>query len=234
MPASDPAQASRTSHPFRRAIVVVETLVGLGGLAGSSQLRMACRAALGLGSSSGVGGERTVITELLFQIAFVGFSVQQLIFGGVAAAMAVIAHSHERRARMPGDDIVPRPQFVITHAITIEAPAAAVWPWLVQMGWHRGGWYTARWVDELLFPANRASADHIVEELQDLQVGDFIPDGSPESECGFTVEQLASPRLLVLHSTSHLPLEWRRSGKASVDWTWVFTWCQPRMTVGRG
>ena len=111
---------------------------------------------------------------------------------------------------------------MVTHAITIEAPAAAVWPWLVQMGWHRGGWYTARWVDELLFPANRASADHIVEEFQDLQVGDFVPDGPPETECGFMVEQLASPRLLVLHSTSHLPLEWRRCGKESVDWTWVF------------
>ena len=40
--------------------------------------------------------------------------------------------SHGRRVRMPGDDIVPRPQFVITHAITIEAPAAAVWH-----GWFR-------------------------------------------------------------------------------------------------
>jgi hypothetical protein len=134
---------------------------------------------------------------------------------------------------MPGDDIVPRPQFVITHAITIEAPASAVWPWLVQMGWHRGGWYTARWVDEFLFPANRASADHIVEEFQDLQVGDFIPDGPPETECGFMVEQLASPRLLVLHSTSHLPLEWRRCGKEPVDWTWVFN-VVPAEDDGRG
>jgi hypothetical protein len=130
--------------------------------------------------------------------------------------------SLEREARMPGDGIVSKAQFVITHGITINAPPEIVWPWLVQMGWHRGGWYTARWVDKLLFPANRASADHVVEKFQDLQVGDFIPDGAPETECGFIVEELEPLRLLVLHSRSHLPLEWRRSGRASVDWTWVF------------
>jgi hypothetical protein len=130
--------------------------------------------------------------------------------------------ARERQASMPGDDIVSKPQFVATHGITIDAAPESVWPWLVQMGWHRGGWYTARWVDKLLFPANRASADHIVEELQDLQVGDFVPDGLPETECGFIVEQLERPQLLVLHSTSHLPLEWRRNGTAAVDWSWVF------------
>jgi hypothetical protein len=130
--------------------------------------------------------------------------------------------SFERQAPMPGDGIVSKPQFVVTHGITVNAPPESVWPWLVQMGWHRGGWYTARWVDKLLFPANRASADQIVEELQDLQVGDFIPDGPPETECGFVVEQHEPPQLLVLHSTSHLPLEWRREGRASVDWTWAF------------
>jgi hypothetical protein len=65
--------------------------------------------------------------------------------------------------------------------------------------------------------------DQIIEEFQDLQVGDFVPDGAPETECGFVVEQLAEPRLLVLHSTSHLPLAWRRNGRASVNWTWAFS-----------
>ena len=130
---------------------------------------------------------------------------------------------HERHARMPGDGIVPKPRFVITHGITIDAPPEDVWPWLVQMGWHRGGWYTARWVDKLLFPANRPSVAHIIDHLQDLHVGDFIPDGAPETECGFVVEELEALRLLVLHSTSHLPLDWRRTGKASIDWTWVFS-----------
>jgi hypothetical protein len=130
--------------------------------------------------------------------------------------------SLERQARMSGEAIAYKPQFVVTHGMTIDASPESVWPWLVQMGWHRGGWYTAGWVDKLLFPANRASADHIVEEFQDLQVGDFIPDGAPETECSVVVEQLEPRRLLVLHSTSHLPLEWRRNGRASVDWTWVF------------
>lgn len=129
----------------------------------------------------------------------------------------------ERQATMPGDNIVSKPQFIVTHGITIDASRERVWPWLVQMGWHRAGWYTARWVDTLLFPANRPSADHIIEEFQDLHVGDFIPDGAPETECGFVVEELQPSRLLILHSTSHLPLQWRRRGTASVDWTWAFT-----------
>lgn len=59
-------------------------------------------------------------------------------------------------------------------AITIDAPPEDVWPWVVQMGWGRGGWYTARWVDRLLFPANEPSATTVLPELQDLEVGDFV------------------------------------------------------------
>ena len=44
---------------------------------------------------------------------------------------------------------------VTNHAITIDAPPEDVWPWMVQMGWGRGGWYTARWVDRLLFCTRR-------------------------------------------------------------------------------
>jgi hypothetical protein len=111
----------------------------------------------------------------------------------------------ERAMRLPGDDIVPSPVVITNHAITIDAPPEDVWPWLVQMGWGRAGWYTARWVDRLLFPANGPSADEIVPELQELHVGDFIPDGPPETRTGFIVEQLLPNRALVLRSTSHLP-----------------------------
>ena len=106
---------------------------------------------------------------------------------------------------MPGDDLVQQPTFTTNHAITIEAPAREVWPWLVQMGWHRGGWYTARWVDSLRFPANAPAADRIIPELQHLQVGDTVPDGLPESECFFVVRELEPEWNVVLHSRSHLP-----------------------------
>jgi hypothetical protein len=95
-----------------------------------------------------------------------------------------------------------------------------VWPWLVQMGWHRAGWYTARWVDKLLFPLNWPSGNRIVPGLQHLQLGDFIPDGAPETKTGLTVEALEPGRAMALHSTSHLPLSWR--GKADLDWSWTF------------
>jgi hypothetical protein len=126
----------------------------------------------------------------------------------------------ERTKSLPGDDIVRDPQVVTDHAITIEAPPSAVWPWLVQMGWGRAGWYTARWVDRLLFPSNGPSTDRILPELQDIGIGTFIPDGAPETECGLYVEVLKPERVLVFHSSSHLPKSWRQH--AGVDWSWAF------------
>jgi hypothetical protein len=128
----------------------------------------------------------------------------------------------EVAAAMPGDELIPTPSFVATRAITIAAPPEHVWPWLVQMGWHRGGWYTPHWVDRLLFPANWPSATQLVPELlRPLQVGDRIPDGPPDT-AWFAVERVDPPRLLVLHSTTHLPAGWRARLGAAIDWSWTF------------
>jgi hypothetical protein len=74
-------------------------------------------------------------------------------------------------APMPGDEVVPRAQFNATRAITIEASPERVWPWILQLGYGRAGFYTY----DLLDNAGIPSADHIVEEYQDLSVGDFVP-----------------------------------------------------------
>jgi len=125
----------------------------------------------------------------------------------------------ERRRHLPSDDLVPHPTFVTDHAITMRGRSEDVWPWLVQTGWHRGGWYTYRWVDQLLFPANAPSAHEILPELQGLAVGDHVPDGAPDTGCYFVVERMDAPHLLVLRSRTHLP---PRPRTAWIDWVWAW------------
>ena len=72
---------------------------------------------------------------------------------------------------MPGDDIVRRAQFNATRAITIEVPPGYVWPWIAQLGYRRGGFYTYDLVDN----AGERSTDRIIDEYQHLEVGDLIP-----------------------------------------------------------
>ncbi|MGN6795687.1 MAG: hypothetical protein ACTHJW_25115 [Streptosporangiaceae bacterium] len=89
------------------------------------------------------------------------------------------------------------------------------------MGWHRGGWYTPRWVDRVFFPANWPSSDVLDPSLtRELAPGDTIPDGPPGT-AWYVVHTVHAPDVLVLHSTTHLPQPWLRLG-ARVDWTWTF------------
>jgi len=77
----------------------------------------------------------------------------------------------ESAAPMPGDDVVPQAQFSATRAISIRAPRERVWPWIVQLGYGRGGFYTYDLLDNDGVP----SADRILDEYQDLSVGDLVP-----------------------------------------------------------
>lgn len=128
----------------------------------------------------------------------------------------------ERGQALAGDATVPHPHVVTDHGITIGAPTEAVWPWLTQMGWHLGGYYTPRWVDRLLSPANPPSADVLDPGLvRDLAPGDTIPDGPPGTPW-FVVEEAGPPGTLVPHSTTHVPPSWRDKSGAAVDRTWSF------------
>ncbi|MDX6717882.1 MAG: hypothetical protein QOJ63_136 [Solirubrobacteraceae bacterium] len=76
----------------------------------------------------------------------------------------------EAGARLPGDELLENATMVSTRARTIDAPASAVWPWLVQMGVGRGGAYTYDWVERLL-GLDMHSADRVVPELQKPRPG---------------------------------------------------------------
>ena len=78
--------------------------------------------------------------------------------------------------KLPGDELLADAGLVSTRAVTIDAPPAAVWPWLVQMGSGRGGAYTYDWIENLL-GLNMHSASRILPQFQDLKVGDELPLG---------------------------------------------------------
>lgn len=82
------------------------------------------------------------------------------------------ATAAEARSAMPGDELVPD-AVVSTRAITIDAPPASVWPWLVQMGQDRAGFYSYDWLERLTGAGIR-NADQIVPEWQNLAPGDLM------------------------------------------------------------
>jgi hypothetical protein len=81
--------------------------------------------------------------------------------------------NNEAERLLPGDDIVPQPDYRCTRAITIRAPAAEVWPWLLQIGQDRGGFYSYNWIENL-FGLDIHNVYHIVPEWQNLEVGDKV------------------------------------------------------------
>jgi hypothetical protein len=104
---------------------------------------------------------------------------------------------------LPGDDLVPVPQWGFKQALTIHAPAKAIWPWLVQMGHKRAGWYSLDWVEEAIGGGGFVdghSSNRIVPELQGLKVGDSIKIAPT---IGYTVKILEPDQLMVLHACAN-------------------------------
>lgn len=121
--------------------------------------------------------------------------------------------------RLPGDDLVPDPIASLTHAITIERPRRDVWPWLVQMGAGRGGWYSYDFVDN----GRQHSAERIVPELQQIAVGSVMPAVPGETQV-FSVLDLEPERYLVL---GYIPAD---GGPPIVTWAFVLDEPEPGRT----
>jgi hypothetical protein len=79
----------------------------------------------------------------------------------------------ERQLELPGDELVPNPQWGYDHAISIDAPRSAVWPWLLQLGQGRGGFYSYEGLENLV-GCRIHNIYEIRPELQGLKVGDKI------------------------------------------------------------
>jgi hypothetical protein len=114
------------------------------------------------------------------------------------------ATAEEAAARLPGDELLEDADGVATRAIEIDAPPAAVWPWIAQMGpAPRGGAYTYDWIENLL-GLDMHSVDRVLPEFQSPQVGDVLGYGTNRMR----VERVEPERVLA----------WR-----SEDGNWVWT-----------
>jgi hypothetical protein len=123
------------------------------------------------------------------------------------------ATDEESRGLLPGDELIENADITATRAITIRTSAAQVWPWIAQLGQGRGGFYSYDFLENLV-GCDIHSADRIVPEWQDVEVGDevrFAP------EVGLAVASLEQGRSLVLRGG--VPIG---NTPAPYDSTWAF------------
>jgi len=115
----------------------------------------------------------------------------------------------DRDRAMAGDGLLVDWTYSGTTAITVNAAPEHIWPWLVQIGYQRGGLYSYDWLDRLFGYLDRPSATRILPEFQHLTVGDHIPLGR-------------GPRwpVAVLEPNRALVLDMRNMG--GLDWVWQF------------
>ena len=142
------------------------------------------------------------VASIIVVFLWLGAGLGAIVIAAAAAALAVFvvvvlrpwynrwgATDNELTMNMPGDELIEGAGSV-TRAIGIAAEAPDVWPWLVQIGFGRAGWYSYDWIDNDGDP----SADEIIPEYQTLGVGDKIlmmPD------MGFTVTAIDPDRSIV-------------------------------------
>jgi hypothetical protein len=134
--------------------------------------------------------------------------IREGIAGAATIAAAFLtAFLQSRRARwgasddelqrdLPGDELVPGSAAGYTHAITIRAPAAGVWPWLVQIGQDRAGFYSYELLENLM-GCNIHNADRIVPEFQHRELGDQVTM-HPKNATPYVVAGIEPKRALIL------------------------------------
>ncbi len=152
-----------------------------------------------------------------------GATVTRLVAAGGAAAIVVAAlrarslrwgaRDEELTMALPGDELIARADLTATRAITIQADADAVWPWIAQLGQGRGGFYSYDFLENLV-GCDIHSASRIVPEWQSLTVG---ADVNLHPDVVLTAALIEPGRALVLRGAvpvGRVP--------APYDFTWAF------------
>jgi hypothetical protein len=132
------------------------------------------------------------------------------------------ATDEELAATLPGDALCPNASAQVTHAITIDAPPQEVWPWILQIGQDRGGFYSYTFLENMI-GCNMRNTTHIVPEWQNRAVGDTVWFGTPKhfrGEARMIAAIVDWDRAMVLGT----PRDWERIqlGEEGQEGTWAF------------
>jgi hypothetical protein len=153
---------------------------------------------------------------------------------GIAVGVVMIYHRfvrpwHERwgaapeevTGSLPGDDLIAEPATQVTRAISIRGPAAVVWPWVIQIGADRGGFYSYDWLENL-FGLDIHSANDIGSDWESRAVGDLVY-AEAKGRGGWYVMDVQPDRALVLQTAdvkNARPAT--RANGAFMEFTWAF------------
>ena len=128
----------------------------------------------------------------------------------------------EHEGELPGDGILPGARVVATRAVGIAAPPRAVWPWLVQLGYGRGGFYSHDLLERLA-GLDIQSAERVEERWQGLAVGDEV-----------RLAPAVALKVAEIHPERHLVLAGVHSGPGKAPAPYDFTWAFVVRPVGAG
>jgi hypothetical protein len=139
------------------------------------------------------------------------------------------ATATESAATLPGDDLVPDATAAFDRAATLPAPPEVVWPWLVQLGLRRAGWYFPRWLERLT-PPGRRGLRHIDPALQRVEIGDDHPDWGPGDPV-LRIVDLRPNEAIVYHSLRDKAADHRwptdnrsdREGVLAISWVLILS-----------
>ncbi|MDR3584519.1 MAG: hypothetical protein P4L59_04255 [Desulfosporosinus sp.] len=143
------------------------------------------------------------------------------------------ATDQEVKQSMPGDQLSLHPEFFATRAITITGSPEEIWPWLIQMGYGRAGYYGFDILENLGSSKGIRSADRILPEFQQFKVGDEVPISSVAHMVFVAIEP---NRYVIWTGTNHqgsfiwalYPLDQSHTRLVSRI-RWSFHWTQPRL-----
>ncbi|ATW26837.1 hypothetical protein [Candidatus Formimonas warabiya] len=145
------------------------------------------------------------------------------------------ATDQERKQTMPGDQLEPQPEFFATRAITISGTPEEIWPWLIQMGYCRAGYYGYDILENQGSPRGIRSADRILPEFQQFKAGDEVPISPIARMVFYAIEP---NRYLIWTGTNHqgsflwalYPVDKSHTRLVSRI-RWSFHWTQPSLLM---